>query len=934
MAVFRGNKRKKPSEETRIEPDTPDYLEAQAPLPQADDSNYRSDLPRQTVGEEREQLDRHRSRANQEPADYYSPPKESNSATKQPSLLRKSLGLRKQGKRQPGGKGASSALGRKVAIGLVSLLMPTLIGLVLFYLFLGAGGNLEHINRITNGIRFAGLHGEIRKRANHINKVYTLELLGEGKKARAIARQQRPSLAKKLFTGGWDANKARLNLVEHNIDIKYRRFQLGPNFLQRTIDTVDYGDGKGHVPVKTQADVDRLHRTINSRLPSATFHEWLHTQATARWVAKRVNMPFSRFRGIISRLRAGDLTNTPRVVRTALTTSILNSRIARRLVPFQSAISGGDINRQADVLSEEIKDGDIVDTKQARRRLRELHRSKFINNPIRNLLSKAGILAGITEFLTWSCMFDDLGDQIESAFRLRIGGAQESASTLLTLTNQMKSGEAHPQVIADFSKRFEGFDQSATYKTLVSDLPFNAEVDFSQAFSSAKVFGMSIEGMRTIASWLGGPARFTFWVLNGLINVHNLLPLVFQGLWPTIPNISCRDFLHPAAQLTIITLELIATFIPLGSLLKAGPVAVGKATMTAIKVGWGRLLGQLALAAGGVGLEVFIFNHVVPIMMENISGVDTSLLPGPDDIDFSASSTSSSIFTPPVSAISNKDVLYVNRDIDVASFYQGAQNFATVDYGMHYLKEQRGLMSGASHRSAAEETRRTIAYMDAYQSQFAQKGLFNNLFALDNPFSIASTLSIKRPKSINAASSQLAGLLTGIFGHSLFGNLFSDAHAQPLNQEQLRELLYPGQRWVIGFDEAELDGERDFDFLDNSQWVEENLDDLVEDFADCLVLDVGSFLYAQTYEKGSRKANALYPPKCYEDVEPYQDKYDRSEAVKRFKLYFQDCVLVESITLEGTGQSPFFSTACEHLLPAPTQENGLANPIRYEDYEN
>ena len=924
MAIFRGTDKKPDERAPTPQPDPADGSPApQVPLPRVEESDVggRYPQPGRAAGEEQEQLDNYRHRASQEPADYYSPAGENSS----PRFYGGQSGQRlaaKFGPKKSGGGQASSALGRKVAIGLISFLLPTLMGMIIYFLFLAAGGNLEHINRVTNAARFAGLHGEIRRRANHINKVYTLEtVLNDGAGARAIARQQRTSLAKRLITGGWDADKARLTLLEHDIDIKYKRFQPGPGFFRRTIATVDYGDGP--VDVRTQADVDRLHRTINRRLPSSTFPEWLHTQATARWVAKKSRQPFSRFRRTINRLRAGDLANEPGVVRRAITTSILNSRAARRLVSFESAIGGGDVNRQAEVLTEEIRDGEIVDTKQARERLRQLHNSKFKNHPIRNVLKKVGDFALITELLTWSCMFNDLGEQIEGAFRLRVSSSQESASTLLTFTNQMKAGEAHPQVVSDFAKRFGGFEKAATYKALVSDLPFEAEVDFSQAFSSTKVFGMSIAGIRSLAGTLGAPAGAVFALINSLIGGYN-----FLNPFSTIPTISCRDFLNPVVQIGLAVIELIATLIPgIG----AAKASIGGAAKIALKTGWQRILGRVALGVGAVSLELFIFDHVVPIMMENISGVDTGLLPGPEDIKLTSSASVFNGWGGSVNALSNKDTLYLDRDVNEAAFYQGAQNFATIDYGMHYLKEQRGLISGASRRSVAEETRRTVAYMDAYKSQFAQEGLFSNLFSLNNPFSIASTLAIKSPNHFGDASRQFAGVLTSLFGGRLFGGLFDSAQAQTLSQAELQQLLYPGQKWVTGFDQAELDGENGFDFLDNSQWVEENLDELRNDFADCLVIDVGSFLYSQTYEDGSDEANKHYPPKCYRDVAELAGKYDRRDAVKRFKIYLQDCVLIESILLEGTGHSPFFSDACEHLLPDPTEENGLANPVIYED---
>ena len=952
MAVFRGNKRKKPSEETRIEPDTPDYLETQAPLLQADEPNYRGDFPGQTVGEEREQLDRHRSRASQEPADYYSPPKESDSAGERPSMLRRGLALRKQSRRQSEGKGASSALGRKVAIGLASLLMPTLIGLILFYLFLGAGGNLEHINRITNGIRFAGLHGEVRRRVNHISKVYTIGVLEDPARAARITRYHRTPLLTKVFTGGWDVNKAILSMNEHRIDIETKRFKVGSlNYFGHSVDTIDFKDGSDPIRV-TRGNVDELYDRVNKRLPATTFREWLHKRATLRWLGKKTGMPFSRFRRIVKGLRSGSIISEVRVVRKAINGSIVKTR--ERLTRVHSGINGGAAQDAGEEISEAIEGGEVVDRRQARKLLKQRWREKFKNSWVRNFLRTARGLATIAEAITWSCIFKDINDQLENAFKLRIDSSMDSASTLLTTVNQMKAGEAHPQVIGDMVHRFEGFEQSAVYKGLVSDLPYEVEADFSQAFSNISVFGVPIKWVRSSANIFGKPAEILLQGINGFLRfVHFVLlrnPVVevamkiirffypdapeYEELEKLLPHIDCADILRTDVQIAITTIEIVVTVISLWKALVSG-IAKGVAKVTGGKVALERPLkelvkkslkqhgraiaGKTALVGTGLALDIVIFNHVVPTIMENVSGVDTALLPGPDDIQFDPRASSRGLSDTAYAQGYDEDKYLGGDDDEIDAYYQGARNFATVDYGSHYLKEQQALLSGGSRRLASEETARTTAYMDAYKQSFAQKGLFNNLVALDNPFSVASSLAIGRPSSLRQAGAQTASFLTSLLSPRLFGNFFSSVGAQELSQDEIQQLLYPDQKWVVGFDQDELDGRNTgFGFIENTEWVWGNLPGLRDQYADCLTVDVSDFLYAQTFDGGNK--------------EFYDAERCESPEAKRYKMAFLDCLNVEAVSLQGSGHSPFFSNACEEeFLPPANDKNGLANPLRYED---
>ena len=439
--------------------------------------------------------------------------------------------------------------------------------------------------------------------------------------------------------------------------------------------------------------------------------------------------------------------------------------------------------------------------------------------------------------MTYSCIFQEIESLIVEGFRARVGHSQDAAATVLTSASQIKSGEANLQVVADLSRRFEGFEQSAVYKGLVksetAEAIRNSGNNFSVSFDNAEIFGRKVSTIKSIAS------KFA------------VLSEVFEWL-PFLPE--CNTILTPAYQITTTVLELGATVVI--SFFTGGVgYAVKQAAITAALAGAGRLVTHLT----GLGIDELLFNHLIPKLAENASGVDFALSNG-----------------------------------------QGPRNFANVDYGAHYLKEQQALYEGGSLVQAEAEAARTASYMSELRTQFANKGLLNNLFALDNPFSLATTLAISGPDGRQGVGNQLASFLPGLLSFGPLRVVFSPAEAQATNSE-LADLLYPGQEYVIAFDGSEVNGLGDFEFLENAEFIESNLSGFRDEYGACLVVDLADFLMLQ-----AGISNGGYD-------KDFEDKCNTAEA-RRYKMYYLDCITIEQVALTGAGSS-FFSTACQHLLP-------------------
>ena len=297
MAIFRGE-------------EEPDHNQPKA-QPQTSSRFYSRStrVPDSTplADQERDQLDTHRQRAGQGPASYYQPastPSPEADQSKQENRLRKNLqNLRNNTKPKQSG----SPMRKQAVLWLIGLFAPTLVGVFLMFLALNTGFQLEHITRITTGIRFAGLHQSISRRAGHVANVVDLEARHGSRIAGTLDRYERTSLVKRVFTGGWSAEKAKIALGNQRYQIKTKRVtRPGWRFGRRVIDYVVYpGQTERHY-IRSQADINSFTQRVFVDLRNEGNHGRIFTRATVNYLLGKTNKPLARFRNVINRLRGGE----------------------------------------------------------------------------------------------------------------------------------------------------------------------------------------------------------------------------------------------------------------------------------------------------------------------------------------------------------------------------------------------------------------------------------------------------------------------------------------------------------------------------------------------------------------------------------------------------------------------------------------------------
>ena len=892
MAIFRGAPADKPRQ----------------PEPPPEPESYQPELvaaPRPTGLEEareRALLDNHRQRADQEPANYYQPDEfeeRANNADRRPVLnfiRERTIGAaRKKADEKFVSPTAKRAL---VAIGM--FLMPTIIGLLLMLLAIQAGGQLEHINRITNNIRFAGLHGEIRARSFHVAAVANEEIAKGTAAGNNLNRFSRTSLIRRALTMGWSRSGALKSLTEAGFELDIRTgwgARGYGEYLYGVHDTL--GEFSGSRSPNDPDFVDVAERRL--RTEGRGFRNALHIRQTVRHLQEITRWPWARFRGLIRDLGQSRAL-TPAAVRVAVNDNIIKTkkRLLARVNRPKSAIPG--VEESVGGVHDDIRTGALQDSASIKDSLRSRLKKRLggIRPPtgVVGLFQSLGVGAAVAEFLTYSCIFSDTADQIKHGFRSRIADSQDAATTIITSTSQIKSGETNLQVVSDLSKRFEGFENSAVYHSLVANKPLQqaqeAGFNFSPNFDNTRMFGVPVGKITGVLEALGKPADLVTKIVPWL-ECHHILNQKFQL---TVLAIEAALLLKAAAAAVLAAPGGPAASTAAAAASAATDVAAAKAASLAVREASKRSVLKIAqkgvLVGVAIGFDYFVFDFLIPKITDNISGVEFTLIT-PETSTQQVSRSAPTLF-----GLDLFGGLFGRASAQSAEnehLVRGAQNFATVDYGMHYLKEQQGLLEGGSRRRVGDEVKLVTGRMDDHRSQFAKKGLFNNLFALDNPYSLASTLMIKSPGGLKEASQQVGSLLPNLLSLDLFGGLFGRASAQSISDEDLANLLYPGQTHVIGFSEDQIRGIGGFDFMENSAFVEANLDRLRDAHAACLTVDVADFMLWQV------GIDNEYDPGC------------DSEEAQRYKLYYNDCVNIDQAAAEDLGRSSLFSTACQHLLP-------------------
>lgn len=795
---------------------------------------------------------------------------------------------------QKGSSFKNSLLKRKKLIaGLGVFLLPTLVGFILLLIALQSGLVLEHITRVTSGLRFGSMHLMLSRRFNHIRREYVRLAEYQTPNSRT-ARYTRTTLGSRLL--GVTPDKIYRHLNTEGYKFKYSTFEGGTLATKgrKTLTQVIYPDGTVK-DIKSSSDALDFIRSSRTSFDDLEVSRFRALRASLL-MGKQIGIPFLRFRIIIDSLRDGSLRNSVR----GSPTNFVQQRISEE-ISLKKQRLGDKLPR----LNENLKRFDVDELAETARvdANQNLGKKAVTANIRKSLDARQGVLKGAAKasiavaIVTLACVIREIGSMIREAFKMKVRGLQDSAATVITTNSQIKAGDMSGEVVSDMTRRFEGFATSANYQTVLGDQPPADFVglegsDFSQELSPDKIFdGMAVGPLMELSDSLS-PTNFltatTDYVkanagfLGGLIG--KVVSLVSDEIGKAVNVVekqfkeACKIALNTSFQLGLLAFEVMWTIVALifsGGLAGGAKVGTSQIVKEVTKVVAVTVISDVG---AGIALDILLFDHLLPGVVENATGIDTALVLGPDASD-------------------------------------GARNYAKVDYGMHYLSTGEALGNGGSQLPTEEAVAQTQTYLAQQKVEYANKGLINNLFAFDNPYSLASSLVVAQNNSGSWQQKSQS------YVASLFGNLSSNldfsqpVYAQENDQQALQQILYPGQDTVIGFYEKEMDGsDKLFAHETNTIYVEKNIERLKDEYSVCLGVETAEFLLSQVTTGLNEYGHEYYPEKC-----------DQVEA-RRYKAYYQDCALIESIRLWGTDNSPMFSSHCDHLLSIPDQDT-LNEPL-------
>ena len=575
-------------------------------------------------------------------------------------------------------------------------------------------------------------------------------------------------------------------------------------------------------------------------------------------LGKQIGIPFLRFRIIIDSLKDGSLKNAirgspTRFIQQRINEEILvkKQRLVDKLPRLKENLERFDVDELADTaradantnLGEKAIDSNIKKSLDARQ-------------AVLKTTSAASIAVAV---VTLACVIREIGSMIREAFKMKVRGLQDSAATLVTTTSQIKADDMSGEVVGDMTRRFEGFATSANYQVGLGNQPAADFVglegsDFSQELSPAEVFdGWSVAPLLEFSDLLS-PSKFlaatTAYVKSNASFLGGLVGKIAALLGDEISkavNIiedqfkkACKIALNVGFQFGLLAFEVLASIIALifsGGLATAAKAGAGQVVKQVTKVVARTVAVDVAV---GIALDILLFDHLLPGVVKNATGLDTALVLGADASD-------------------------------------GAENYAKVDYGMHYLSTGEALGSGGSRLPTQEAVAQTQTYLAQQRIEYANEGLISNLFSFDNPYSLASSLIVAQ----NTGGSWQQKGQTYVAG--LLGNLNSNldfsqpVYAQESDQQALQRILYPDQDTVIGFHEKEMNGsDKLFAHETNTIYVENNIEHLKNEYSMCLGVETAEFLLSQVATSFNEYGYEYYPEKCDQvEAQALQDLLSR-----------------------------------------------------------
>ena len=816
-------------------------------------------------------------------------------------------GRRRSWPGQPGQSGLSlSSLlkNKKVLASLGAIALPTLLIFSLVLLALQAGLTLEHINRVATGLRFGATHTQLAFRFNHLRREYVRHDI-PNPAARNIAPYTRTTLGARLLDVAPDQIYRQLSNAGYELEFTLFKGHLVTKG-HRTLTGAVRPDGT-RVDIKSTEDalkfIDETGSVFNKVDPTR-----FRSSRASFLLGRQIGIPFLRHRLIIDGLRDGSLKNaargSPRYVGTQIQTRLQETKlhIAGKLPNLAKSINRFGLNETVEA---------AVDVETTPNKEVLIANTQASLNQRQASLQLATKAAASVAIITLACVIREIGSMVSDAFKMKIRGLQDSAATLMTTASQVRAGDMSGEVVSDMTRRFDGFSASANYQVGIQQRPAAGlvgapGVDFSQEFSPEEVFnGWAVEALMTFSNLLN-PASLAG-AINDYVKAHagalgwvigKLGSLLKDEVSAAVSVLSetfekaCNLALNGTFQWALVGVEVVGTIL---LTLFSGGLTLGarQAVVEVVKIVGKTLVLELG---AGIALDILLFDHLLPNMVSSATGADTLLtLPdyagGPNQGVAALTTTGNT-----------------SGNIRPAG-YNGARNYAIVDYGAHYLNMGEALGGGGSSLPISQAVDQTQAYLEQQRQEYADKGLLNNLFAFDNPYSLAASFVAAHHAGggwQQKSQAYVAGLFRSL-GSSL--DFTQTAHAAEDEQAALQQILYPGQQTVVGFRTAEINGSDErFVHETNTRYVEQNMRHLRPTYSLCLGVTADEYLLAQADIGPNEYGHEYYPEIC-ETIE-----------ARRYKMYYQDCVMIENIRLWGTNSSPMFSSHCDHLLPQEEQD--------------
>lgn len=758
-----------------------------------------------------------------------------------------------------------------------ALVIPVFIGLILLVFALQSGLVLEHIQRVSTGLRFGAVHFELSRRFNHLRREYTRLEPTANVSGRQVAPYAKTTLGSRLLAV--DPGSIYDHLKTKGYKFEYTTLSGGSVTAKgrKTLTKAILPDGSVR-EIRSSADALEFLKSAGKEFDDTRIERYRAWRGQML-LGKQIGIPFIRFRATIEGLRDGSLKNIVRGSPVPVSKEIQadKRRLANKLPDLRNGLQRFGVDGLADAVSEDATKNIGPTTLDDNMRKSLSARKTALSSALARSTGAAAGTSVALSVITLACVLREIGVIIRSAFKMKTRGMQDSAATLRTTASQIKAGYAESAVVSDMTRRFTGFAASANYQLATGNqsaasLAGVEGVDFSEELSPANIFGGWVVSSLLKFSDLVSPSA----LLNSIKQAVKIIPGFLGNLAGRVLGDqfarACGWVLTAAFQFALIGLELLATIV---ATIFSGGLAGGAA------IGAGQVVKQVSStlvtsviigSVAGLALDALIYDYLLPGMIKNAAGLDTALLAS-DDPD------------------------------------NGARNYAIVDYGMQHLSTAETLAGGGSRMPAAEATAQAQAYLAEERQAYSEKGLANNILSFENPYSLAS--SILTAQNTGGSWQQRGQTYVA----SLFSGLASSfdvsqtAYAAEGDQLAAQQILYPDQEQVIGFNRGEIEGSQPlFTHTTNTVFVEDNLEQLRNEYSLCLSVSADEYLLGQVSGGLNEYGQEYYPEKC-----------DQLEA-RRYKMYYQDCTLIESIRLWGTNDSPMFSSRCDHLLPEKAQD--------------